>query len=106
MFYGKTVFVGNESSICEKCTGCDAECNICSYIENYHAAFVVGTPIVNGVHLIQYVGSDGKLHYPQVGVGISGDKKPGHEEVNQIHDKVLHNARKYVSEMCLLYKSR
>jgi hypothetical protein len=105
MSEGKTVFVCNESSKREKCAGCDFACVLCSYIDNYRATFVVGTPIVNELSVIQYVGPDGKVYNPQVGVGTSGGKKLSTKEIEKIHDKVLSNARKYVSETCLLYKS-
>ena len=101
---GRVNTFAKESNKQEKCTGCDAGCVLTSYIDNWKAGFVVATPyILNGIGVVEYVGSDGKLYYPQV--GIPGDKIRDKKDLEKIHDKVLDNARKCVIELCPLYKA-
>ena len=102
---GRVNTFAKESNKQEKCTGCDAGCVLTSYIDNWKAGFVVATPyILNGIGVVEYVGSDGKLCYPQV--GVSRDKIRDEKDLEKIHDKVLENARKCVVELCPLYKVR
>ncbi len=105
MFDGKMVLVGKESNKTEKCTGCDAECILWSHIDNWKAGFVVATPyILNNIGVSEYIGQDGKRYYPQL--GVPGNQIRDEKDLEKIHDKVLENARKCVTELCPLYKSR
>ncbi len=102
---GRVNTFAKESNKREKCTGCDAECMLISYIDNWKAGFVVATPyILNGIGVVDYVGQDGKRYFPQV--CVPGNQIHDEKDLEEIHNKVLENARKCVIELCPLYKAR